>query len=207
MPSGCEPIGEEYQHLKLNRIQRPIQRVSYWPAPLNSSTTLSVSPLRFQCEEDLSWDASEYCAIHADLTHLCHGHDVILDSSIFTNTYVRVAYDSRTLGRVSSTRRVERLYSFVHDSINHLAGMPRLNPQRLEQFRGKKVKKDRKWNSVTETTQHGAHLDTEGSYYDIKRIASPWHICRGRELLLLNNNPKPGDKRWIINVSLPAFLE
>ena len=38
--------------------------------------------------------------------------------------HVRVAYDVRTRGWLSYTRRVERLYSHIHTILNHLVGMP-----------------------------------------------------------------------------------
>jgi len=58
---------------------------------------IKISPLRFRYELDPFWDASDCCLIHADLTYLRHGRDSTHDSRIYTNPYVRVAYDSKTI--------------------------------------------------------------------------------------------------------------
>jgi hypothetical protein len=99
----------------------------------NTSTAFKVSPLRFRYEEDPFWDASECCLIHADFTYLRHGHNITTGSGIYTNPYIRVAYDSRALSWLSLTRRTERLYSSVQNMLNHMVSMPYYNPRRLEQ--------------------------------------------------------------------------
>lgn len=49
------------------------------------------------------------------------------------NPYVRIAYDSQTLAWLPYTRRIERLYVFIHHIVNILASVPAHNPRRLEQ--------------------------------------------------------------------------
>ena len=75
------------------------------------SDTLSGQPLRFRAGLDLFWEASECCLIHDDLQKMSpvpKQHDGV---GIFMNPFVRVAYASRTLWWLSTTRRFERLYS------------------------------------------------------------------------------------------------
>jgi hypothetical protein len=170
----------------------------------NPSTAFSVSPLRFRYEEDPFWDASECCLIHADLTYLRHGRNITADSGIFTNPYIRVAYDSRTLSWLWLTRRTERLYSFVHNMLNNIIGMPYLNPRRLEQPGDVVVERVWSWDQTgQQATQVEAGNVPQGKYHDVKRVAGPGRFCGGRALLVLNDNPKPGEKKWM-SVPLPA---
>lgn len=164
----------------------------------NTSTAFNVSPLRFRYEEDPFWDASECCLIHADLTYLRHGHNITTGSGIYTNPYIRVAYDSRTLSWLSLTRRTERLYSSVHNMLNHMVGMPYHNPRRLEQAGDEIVEKVWSWDKTQEkATQNGAGYILRGTYNDVQRVAGPGRFCGGRTLLVLNDDPKPGEKKWM----------
>ncbi|KAF2735263.1 hypothetical protein EJ04DRAFT_601067 [Polyplosphaeria fusca] len=160
--------------------------------------SFSVSPLQFRYEDDPFWDASECCLIHADLTYLRHGHDIASSSGIFTNPYIRVAYDSRSLGWLGFTRRFERLYSPIHNMLNHLVGMPFWNGRRLEQPGEKVVEKVWSWDKKS------TGEDLKGSYHDVERIVLPGRFCGGRALLVLNDEPKPGEKKWM-TVPLPAL--
>jgi hypothetical protein len=171
----------------------------------NPSTASKILPLRFRYDEDPFWEASECCLIHADLTYLRHGHNITTGSGIYTNPYIRVAYDSRTLSWLSLTRRTERLYSSVHNMLNHMVGMPYRNPRRLEQAGDEVVEKVWSWDQTQEkATQNGADNILQGTYHDVKRIASPGRFCGGRTLLVLNDDPNPGEKKWM-SVPLPAL--
>lgn len=158
----------------------------------------SISPLQFRYEEDPFWDASECCLIHADLTYLRHGNAITTDSGIYTNPYVRVAYDSRTLRWLHFTRRFERLYSPIHNLLNHLAGLPYRNARRLEKPGDKVVEKVWSWDGT------GDREHMKGSYHDVKRIAAPGRFCGGRALLVINEDPKPGEKNWV-SITLPEL--
>ncbi|OCL00408.1 glycosyltransferase family 69 protein [Cenococcum geophilum 1.58] len=164
-----------------------------------------ISPLRFRYEEDPFWDASECCLIHADLTYLRYGRNITTDSGIFTNPYIRVAYDSRTLSWLPYTRRIERLYSFIHNLLNHAVGLPSHNVRRLEQPGDTVVEKVWKYDDTGEKPKPGeSGSDLKGSYHDVKRVVSPGRFCGSRTLLVLNDNPKEGEKKWM-NVPLPAL--
>ncbi|OCL13448.1 glycosyltransferase family 69 protein [Glonium stellatum] len=164
-----------------------------------------ISPLRFRYEKDPFWDASECCLIHADLTYLRHGRNITTDSGIFTNPYIRVAYDSRTLSWLPYTRRIERLYSFIHNFLNHAVGLPSYNPRRLEQPGDEVVEKVWKYDETGEKPSPGEPgSNPKGSYHDVKRVVGPGRFCGSRKLLVLNDNPREGEKKWM-DVPLPAL--
>jgi hypothetical protein len=109
------------------------------------------SPARFRAlnDTDLFWDASECCLIHADIqpppTHPETSSPSsssspetkstpapIPETGIYMNPFVRVAYDPYTLSWLATTRRFEKLYSLIHNIVNHLVGMPWFNARREE---------------------------------------------------------------------------
>jgi hypothetical protein len=89
-------------------------------------------PVQFRADPEIFWDASECCIVHADLQSatptLAESHN----SGSYMNPFVRVAYDARSHSWLWATRRFERLYSFIHNFLNHLVGFPRYNPRRTE---------------------------------------------------------------------------
>lgn len=167
----------------------------------NSSNTFDseIAPLRFRYEEDPFWDASECCLIHADLTYLSHGNDFLSDSGIFMNPFVRVAYDPSTLSWLPYTRRVERLYSLIHTILNRMVGIPYRNPRRLEKP-GDDVE-EKVW--VPDEKAGGSDGKSRGSYQKLNRVAGPGRFCGVRRLMVLNENPKKGQKNWE-EVSIPT---
>lgn len=106
-------------------VQTQPRRMTHGQSPFD------ISPLRFRYEEDPFWKSSECCLTYVDLSYLRRVPDIATDSGIYMNPYVRVAYDSRTLGWLHVTRCVERLYSFVQKVLNYLVGMPYPNPRKL----------------------------------------------------------------------------
>jgi hypothetical protein len=173
----------------------------------DSSDASTAAPLRFRYETDPFWDASECCLIHADLTYLRHGRNATTETGIYVNPYVRVAYDSSTLSWLAFTRRGERLYTFVQNLVNHIAGLPFPNVRRLEQPGEEVVDKVWIWDDDTgDEMQGGNDNGAKGSYQEIKRIASPGRFCGGRTLYVLNDDPKPGEKKWVI-LPVPEVLE
>ncbi|KAL2871990.1 glycosyltransferase family 69 protein [Aspergillus lucknowensis] len=94
-------------------------------------------PARFRAlnDTDLFWDASECCLIHADIQASPRTEtetDREKETGIYLNPFVRVAYDTRTLSWLSTTRRLEKLYTIIHNILNHLVGLPWFNPRREE---------------------------------------------------------------------------
>ncbi|KAL8837051.1 MAG: hypothetical protein Q9176_005920 [Flavoplaca citrina] len=165
---------------------------------VNDDAGFNISPLRFRHEPDPFWEASECCLIHADLTYLSHGGDSAKASGIYMNPFVRVAYDQSTLGWLPYTRRVERLYSWVHTILNHLVGMPQYNPRRLERP-GEKVV-EQVWHYDEAASQSKGR--PKGSYQQLERTAGPGRFCGIRRLMVMRPNPPKGQKNWE-NVPLP----
>ena len=157
---------------------------------------LDVSPIRFRYEEDPFWDSSECCLIHADLTYVRHGPEVTTNSGIYTNPYIRVAYDSRTLAWLPFTRRIERLYSPFHNMLNHIVGLPYENPRRLEKPGEEVVEMVWSWDNSVDRSRGTSVVGLQGSYHDVVRIAGPGRFCGLRELQVMNENPGPGEKNW-----------
>ena len=178
----------------------------YLEAPGNRSVDgsedvgFNVSPARFRHEQDPFWEASECCLIHADLAFLSHGNRSTEDSGIFMNPYIRVAYDRRTLSWLPYTRRIERLYSWIHNMLNHAVGMPEHNPRRLENPGDDVVEKV--W--IYDETSDKTNSHPQGSYQDIRRTAGPGRFCGIRRLMVMISNPKKGQKNWE-NIPLPSI--
>ncbi|KAL8732649.1 MAG: hypothetical protein Q9166_002624 [cf. Caloplaca sp. 2 TL-2023] len=158
----------------------------------------NVSPLRFRHEQDPFWEASECCLIHADLTYLSYGSDATNISGIFMNPYIRVAYDRQTLRWLPYTRRIERLYSWIHTFLNHVVGMPEHNPRRLERPGDEVI--EQVWQYDKPPGQSDGL--PKGSYQELKRTAGPGRFCGIRRLMVMRPNPPKGQKNWE-NVPLP----
>ncbi|KAL9036303.1 MAG: hypothetical protein Q9180_004373, partial [Flavoplaca navasiana] len=165
---------------------------------VNDDAGFNISPLRFRHEPDPFWEASECCLIHADLTYLSRGSDSGNVSGIYMNPFVRVAYDQSTLGWLPYTRRIERLYSWVHTILNHLVGMPQYNPRRLERP-GENVV-EQVWHYDEAASQSKGR--PKGSYQQLERTAGPGRFCGIRRLMVMRPNPPKGQKNWE-NVPLP----
>ena len=143
-------------------------------------------PLRFRATEDVFWDASECCLIHADLANF----DVDGNTNragIYINPFVRVAYGSSTLRWLSLTRRIEHLYSFIHNMINHLVGMPWHNPRRAEKH-GDRVE-EKVWRADSST-------EAGGSFQIETRTVVGDGFCGIRMLQLIKQTPRQGEKNW-----------
>lgn len=155
----------------------------YFQTPQPASTT----PLRFRSGEDLFWEASECCLIHADIQDPQTDVEGITDTGIYMNPYVRVAYDARTLHWLGVTRRFERLYSFIHNLGNHLVGLPWYNPRRAE-GPGQHVQ-ETVWVS-------DAGVEGGGSFQVVDRIAGNDGYCGRRGLQVIVEDRKPGQKGY-----------
>ena len=148
----------------------------------------ATTPLRFRATEDLYWDASECCLIHADLM----SQDISLDQDgfevgIYMNPFIRVAYSQRTLSWLHFTRRFERLYTIPQTIINRIVGLPWFNPRRTEEA-GQKVEQS-VW--VFDKT-----LEEGGSFQMQEREATGAGFCGRRGLQLIRETPRDGEKNW-----------
>lgn len=156
-----------------------------------------VSPLRFRYEEDTFWESSECCLVHADLQQRRTSMGLPLDSGIYMNPYIRVAYDPKTLSWLSLTRRPERLYAAIHDLLNWAIGFPIYNPRQMEEP-GQEVA-DTVWeydDPVRAYLPNATTADLSGHWREVTRVATPGGFCGGPNLLVINETPQQGEGRW-----------
>ena len=147
----------------------------------------AAQPLRFRATEDLYWDASECCLIHADLMKSVTVDDQGSYVGVYMNPFVRVAYSKWAHGWLHFTRRFERLYTIPHNIINHLVGLPWFNPRRTEEP-GVKVE-DSVW--VPDWSN-----GTEGYFQTVTREATGDGFCGLRMLQLIKDTTRNGQKNW-----------
>lgn len=162
----------------------------YFQSPPPTSTT----PVRFRSGQDLFWEASECCLIHADIQDPQTNVDDIADTGIYMNPYVRVAYDPRTLSWLRFTRRFEKLYSFLHNLGNHLVGLPWYNPRRTE-VPGQSVQ-ETVW--IPDASQDGG-----GSFQTVDRVAGNDGYCGRRGLQVIVEDRQPGQKGFE-DIAIPS---
>ncbi|KAL6717112.1 hypothetical protein ACLMJK_005027 [Lecanora helva] len=144
-------------------------------------------PLRFRATEDTYWDASECCLIHADILKdatFDQGGDFV---GIYMNPFVRVAYSNSTLAWLPIIQRFERLFSLPHNLINHLVGMPWLNPRRKEEP-GTTVE-DKVWVPDPGSPKGG-------SFQQQSREALGDGYCGVRMLQVMKETTREGEKKW-----------
>lgn len=146
-------------------------------------------PLRFRATEDTYWDASECCLIHADILKEGTFEEDGDYVGVYMNPFVRVAYDSRTLAWLHTIQRFERLFSVLHNLINHLVGMPWFNPRRLEE-QGAEVE-ETVW--IADSSLKGG-----GSFQKQTREARGDGYCGIRMLQVLKDTPWNGERNWEI---------
>lgn len=172
--------------------------------------------VQFRGEEELFWEASESCLIHADVQALTGNMD-LPDSAdspygtgIFMNPYIRVAYDETTFRWLEFARRFERLYPIPHRLANAVAGLPHENARRTEDP-GQEVFRY-VWKNF-ENPASDDHADvndrlnatyTPGGCYEYRSVMpTPGSFCGSRKILLLKDHHEPGERMW---ETLPAPL-
>ncbi|KAJ9665811.1 hypothetical protein H2201_004119 [Coniosporium apollinis] len=163
-------------------------------------------PIRFRAENDTFWDASECCLIHADLQYpRSPTTDRGAESGIFMNPFIRVAYDASTLSWLPWTRRPERLYSVIHNILNHAMGLPWHNPRRTEEPGTEAT--ERVWRYEPESWrqfENGEIDHPEGSFEEVNRVVGPGRFCGIRMAAVINEHPKKGEHRWEVLPVPPA---
>ena len=151
-------------------------------------------PLRFRATEDMYWDASECCLIHADIlkegTFENDGDYV----GVYLNPFVRVAYGNSTFSWLPTVQRFERLFSIPQNVVNHVVGLPWFNPRREESV-GAQVE-EKVW--IPDTS-----IKSGGSYQIKSREAQGDGYCGVRMLQVIKETPREGEKNWEI-LPVPA---
>jgi len=146
-------------------------------------------PLRFRATEDIYWDASECCLIHADLLNEGVFEEDGDYMGVFINPYVRVAYGNRTLSWLQTIKRFERIFTIPHTLINHLVGLPWFNPRRTE-VAGSQVE-EKVWTP-------DKSLEAGGLFKAQTRVSVGDGYCGVRMLQLIKETPRRGEKNWEI---------
>jgi hypothetical protein len=147
----------------------------------------STRPVRFRSFADQYWEGSECCLIHADIQDNFTNVDTITDTGIYLNPYIRVAYDTHTLGWLGLTRRFERLYSFPHWVANTVIGASASKPRR-EETGGRDVDV-RIWNFDNSSSEGG-------SWTDVRQPGDNGAFCVSRGMQVLVQDRTTTDKGW-----------
>ena len=97
----------------------------YFQNTVFSNSSLD-QPVRFRSEQELEWDSSECCLVHADLDAAATREGT--PTEIFMNPFVRTAYDATTFRWLWVGRRTEKLLGPIQSLIS--IGLPRYNAHR-----------------------------------------------------------------------------
>ena len=170
--------------------------------PSNDGDQLS-RPLRFRAEDELFWDSSECCLIHADLDSMASKVGAAGDATygydrgVYINPFIRVAYDARAFSWLEFSRRFERLFVFPHLLANYFSGRP-LHQERRQEVPGEQVI-HQEWSSDKSTRKSRRDIDNltySGYWNDVERIAKPGGLCGYRFMLTMKEKWVEGEKHW-----------
>lgn len=165
--------------------------------PTAAAISDSTSPLRFRAEQELFWEASECCLIHADIQYRANPTTVDRNgnhpevnantvSGIYMNPYIRVAYTTQTYVFLPFYQRFERLLAPVQNILTKLAHQPGHNPRQMHEPGEELI--ERVWVFHPRLPGQGNITDEEdagGRYENMTRIATPGGYCGSRKLLLI----------------------
>jgi hypothetical protein len=208
-----KPVKPSESHNSDHKETAKPASISTKPTAMTTSTAI-----RFRGLEELMWDASECCLVHADLAQLTSQipepweDPEDFNAGIYINPYIRVAYDVKTHSWLEFTRRFENLYPFVHDWVNWLVSRPPYQPRRSEEagqsvFRRTWVFDGPKTDEVDRSTLKGGAYTNEvakyGHWEEVKVVAGPGGFCGGRQSLQLRPQPWVAGERMWDKVSVP----
>lgn len=145
------------------------------------------APVRFRHEPEVFFDACECCLFLADVSTAAK-KDNAREQGVFVNPYIRVAYDESTLRWLPIVRRWERLFPIPQRIISYFVGLPRNNPYRSVQ-EGEAFVEER-WD------------ETKNHWELVNRTGRSGLICAVREMQLIQEKKRTGDKNWL-NVDMP----
>jgi hypothetical protein len=174
----------------------------FMPDPSRPDT----KPLRFRSEEEIFWESSECCLIHADLDYAVthsqsstsfHQHDTY-DRGIYVNPYIRVAYTARAHAWLAFTRRFERLYAFPHWVATAFARLPSKQQRRVEEPGERVVHREWVYDGpeLPMPTNQTVTLEEVGHWRDVKRVARPGGFCGTHFMLTLKEHWEPDERMW-----------
>ena len=182
-----------------------------WFQPPPTSSVSDARPLRFRADDELFWDSSECCLIHADLAYMASREHPPSSSSspsaaaaanpdngIYINPYIRVAYSRRAFAWLEFTRRFERLYTLPHYAANYFSGMPVHQERRAERPGDAVLHQEWVYDGVAAPP---ADIDDDparyGHWADVRRVAKPGTFCGCRFLLTMKRESLvEGERMW-----------
>ncbi|KAF2430106.1 hypothetical protein EJ08DRAFT_697651 [Tothia fuscella] len=144
--------------------------------------------LRFRHQGELYWEASECCLLNADIATREP------DAKVFINPYVRVAYDTKTWGRLPLMRRFEKVFSILQYVVSGI-GYPETNPRRME--RGGEVSRQKRWVYWNESLNGEGMRDQRstvekgelgGEWEWTEEVAQPGGFCGMRRLFVMKGD-------------------
>jgi hypothetical protein len=181
-------------------------------APDSKENAVGMTPITFRATDELFWDSSECCLVHADLAAMASIHPEpwkdlsVNNQGIYINPYIRVAYDTRTHSWLAFTRRFERLYSLPQSIINWLAGRPGDQSRRaLEpgiEFDNREwvydgpINNDKGSGMMTNSEDLMMEIRHNGHWETIRRHAEPGGFCGTMQLLVLKKRWERGERIW-----------
>jgi hypothetical protein len=172
----------------------------------NDSAT-RILPVEFRASDEIYWEASECCLIHADIAAIAGGWDSSrsMDVGVYVNPFVRVAYETRTYSWLGFVRRYERLFVLAHEWVNWVARVPISQPRRS--LLPGQIVQSREWVYDGPTPNDGSQtkhqnndgvtqIQKYGHWSSFQRLSSPGGFCGSRYLLALKKEWQPGEKMW-----------
>ncbi|KAL0942085.1 uncharacterized protein CTRU02_204848 [Colletotrichum truncatum] len=137
------------------------------------------APVRFRYEPEIYFDACECCLFLADVSTVAERAGE-LDTGVFVNPYVRVAYKKRTQVIERFVRHWERLFALPQSIITYFLRLPTPNPHREvvegQRFEEEIYQRKEGWKMVERTGRNGM-------------------FCGVREMQLIKEGQRVG-KNW-----------
>lgn len=171
----------------------------FQPASNSSAGGVDRSAVRFRGGDDLDWEYSECCLIHADIAAV-NRTEPQDDVGIYLNPYIRTAYSKTTFRWLWLARRSERLLSPIQSAINSVVRLPYLNERRYIAA-GQEMEK-----LVWEPNASIPEL--RGVWKNKTVLARPGEFCSIKRLLVRRIKPDNRLKNWdYVSLSIDLTLQ
>lgn len=148
-----------------------------------AAATMQSPPLRFRADEELFWDSSECCLIHADISSRYKElNPDATDHGIFVNPFVRVAYEPTTFRWLKVVTRFEHGFSVLQHILTWMSKYP-LSSERRKEVVGEIVQ-HQEWVYESDSRRS---FDT-GSYIQTNSTARKGGFCGKREMAIMKDD-------------------
>jgi hypothetical protein len=160
----------------------------------------SFRQLKFRHQEEIYWEASECCLIHADIAERTPS------PKIFINPYIRVAYDAKSWSWLPFIRRIEHVFKTLQWVVSWI-GYPEYNPRRTEiagetstQIRWIYDDPSMNGEALRDQGVEFAPENLHGEWRDVREMAKPGGFCGQRRLFVMKPDLHEANE-GIVNVS------